>query len=75
MDKVKSLAYPIMLSLITAIGGYIVSELKEIRQDLKIIKAYINYQKGKIGDDNLITNYRMYAKKEEEITTRNEKKF
>ena len=73
MDKVKSLAYPIMLSLITAIGGYIVSELKEIRQDIKLIKAYINNQKGKLGDDNLIAKYKIYAKKEEEITAKNEK--
>lgn len=57
MDKVKALAYPILVLVLAFLWNEQNDRLKSLHADVKAIKAYVNYMKGQQGDKDLLVHY------------------
>jgi hypothetical protein len=70
IDKVKALAYPVLLAVLGWQFMSINSKIDMLMNKVDKIAAYNNYLKGKSGDTNLISKTKrshviLYGKKEE----------
>lgn len=57
MDKVKALAYPILVLVLAFLWNEQNDRLKSLHADVKAIKAYVNYIKGQQGDKDLLVHH------------------